>query len=174
MKAKNKFQQQIVGASKTLPAITKAQAQWGYDNAIEHIGRRSDKGKITCTKCSHSWQGTGYLVDTLTDCICPNCKAKLVVKTTKQRVFNGSYYVTIVTAHKGFQILRTVMIKSVGKVGKPCEYTHSEVMQRWIAPNGRHCTFAKLRQTSPNNGDNVLRFVDIPFDVGTSPRKRRL
>lgn len=147
MKAKNKFQQQIVEASKTLPAITKTQAQWGYDNAIEHIGRRTDKGTITCTKCGHSWQGTGYLVDTLTDCICPNCKARLTVKTTKKRVFNGSYYMTVVTAHKGYQVLRTVMIKSVGKVGKPCEYTHSEVMQRWIAPSGKHCTFAKLRQT---------------------------
>lgn len=147
MKAKNKFQQQIVEASKTLPAITKTQAQWGYDNAIEHIGRRTDKGTITCTKCGHSWQGTGYLVDTLTDCICPNCKAKLTVKTTKQRVFNGSYYMTVVTTHKGYQVLRTVMIKSVGKVGNPCKYTHSEVMQRWIAPSGKHCTFAKLRQT---------------------------
>ena len=147
MKAKNKFQQQIVEASKTLPAITKTQAQWGYDNAIEHIGRRTDKGIITCTKCGHSWQGTNYLIDTLTDCICPNCKAKLTVKTTKQRVFNGSYYMTVITTHKGYQVLRTVMIKSVGKVGKPCEYTHSEVMQRWIAPNGKHCTFAKLRQT---------------------------
>ncbi|MEA5130041.1 MAG: PcfJ domain-containing protein [Proteiniphilum sp.] len=147
MKAKNKFQQQIVEASKTLPAISKTQAQWGYDNAIEHIGRRTDKGTITCTKCGHSWQGTGYLVDTLTDCICPNCKAKLTVKTTKQRVFNGSYYMTVVTTHKGYQVLRTVMIKSVGKVGKRCEYTHSEVMQRWIAPSGKHCTFAKLRQT---------------------------
>ncbi|MDL2262982.1 hypothetical protein LJC11_05735, partial [Bacteroidales bacterium OttesenSCG-928-I21] len=147
MKPKNKFQQQIVEASKTLPAITKTQAQWGYGNAVEHIGQRTDKGKITCTKCGHSWQGAGYLVDTLTDCICPNCKAKLVVKTTKQRVFNGSYYMTIVTAHKGYQVLRTVMIKCFGKVGKPCEYTHSEVMQRWIAPNGKYCTFAKLRQT---------------------------
>jgi len=147
MKAKNKFQQQIVEVSKTLPAITKAQAQWGYDNAIEHIGRRTDKGKITCTKCGHAWQGTGYLVDTLTDCICPNCKAKLVVKTTKQRIFNGSYYMTIVTAHKGYQVLRTVMIKCVAKIGKKAEYTHSEVMQRWIAPSGKHCTFAKLRQT---------------------------
>ncbi len=37
MKAKNKFQQQIIEASKTLSAITKTQAQWGYDNVIEHI-----------------------------------------------------------------------------------------------------------------------------------------
>jgi hypothetical protein len=73
MKAKNKFQQQIVEASKTLPSITQRQIQWGYDNAIEHVGRRTQKGMITCTKCGHSWQGTGYLVDTLTDCTCPEC-----------------------------------------------------------------------------------------------------
>ncbi len=147
MKAKNKFQQQIVEASKTLPAITKTQVQWGYDNATEHIGRRTNKGNITCTKCAHSWQGTGYLVDTLTDCICPDCKSKLTVKTTKKRAFNGSYYMTIITTHKGYQVLRTVMIKCLVKVGKRAEYSHSEVMQRWLAPNGRHCTFAKLRQT---------------------------
>jgi hypothetical protein len=146
MKAKNKFQQQVVEASKTLPKLTKTQINWGYANAIEHIGKRSEKGKITCTKCGHSWQGAGYLVATLTDCHCPNCQTKLTVKTTKKRVFNGSYYMTIITAHKGYQVLRTVMIKCIAKVGKQAEYTHDEVMQRWIAPNGKHATFAKLRQ----------------------------
>lgn len=147
MKAKNKFQQQVVEASKTLPAITRTQVQWGYENAIEYIGHRTKKGNITCTKCGHSWQGTGYLVDVLTDCICPNCKVKLTVKTTGKRVFSNSFYMTIVTAHRGYQVLRTVMIQYFAKVGKPSEYTHSEVMQRWIAPNGKYCTFAKLRQT---------------------------
>lgn len=147
MKPKNKFQQQVVEASKTLPALTQKQIQWGYDNAIEHIGRRAEKGIITCTKCGHSWQGAGYLVATLTDCNCPNCKAKLTVKTTKKRVFNGSYYMTIITAHKGYQVLRTIMLKSFAKVGEQAKYSHCEVMQRWIAPNGKHATLAILRQT---------------------------
>jgi len=147
MKAKNKFQRQIVEASKSLPAITKKQVQWGYDNAIEHIGRRTDKGIITCTKCGHSWQGEGELINTLLGCDCPNCKTKLAVKTTKQRVFDGSYYMTIITAHKGFQVLRTIMVKCKGKVGEIAKYSHCEVMQRWIAPNGKYATFAKLRQT---------------------------
>ncbi len=54
---------------------------------------------------------------------------------------------TIITAHKGFQVLRTVMIKCKGKVGETAKYSYSEVMQRWIAPNGKYATFAKLRQT---------------------------
>ncbi len=147
MKPKNKFQQQIVEASKTLPSITKEQIQWGYDNAISYVGQRTKGGKITCCKCSHSWQGMGELMNTLLGCECPNCKSKLIVKTSQKRSFNDSYYMTVIDAHKGYQVVRTIMLSYTTKVGKLPEYTHSEVMQRWIAPNGKHCTFARLRQT---------------------------
>lgn len=147
MKPQNKFQKQVVEASKTLPKLTKEQIGWGYENGIDHIGRRTDKGVITCTKCGHSWQGAGYLVATLTDCNCPNCNTKLTVETTKKRTFNARYYMTVVTAHAGYQVLRSVMLFCSVKVGETPKYDYSEVMQRWIAPNGKHCTFAKLRQT---------------------------
>lgn len=147
MKPRNKFQQRIVEASKKLPVLTKEQIEWSKNNVIEHIGRRNDKGKITCTKCTHSWQGIGYLVDTLTDCDCPNCKAKLVIKATNKRIFRTNYYMTIITAHNGYQVVRSIMVKCTARVGKLPKYEHSEVMQRWIAPNGKHITFAKLRQT---------------------------
>ncbi|MDD2437672.1 MAG: PcfJ domain-containing protein [Massilibacteroides sp.] len=147
MKPQNKFQKQVVEASKTLPKLTKEQIQWGYENGIDHIGRRTDKGVITCTKCDHSWQGSGYLVATLTECKCPNCNTKLTVETTKKRTFNARYYMTVVTAYAGYQVLRSVMLFCSVKVGETPKYDYSEVMQRWIAPNGKHCTFAKLRQT---------------------------
>ncbi|MDL2212689.1 PcfJ domain-containing protein [Bacteroides sp. OttesenSCG-928-D19] len=147
MKPQNKFQKQVVEASRTLPKLTKEQIEWGYENGIDHIGRRTDKGVITCTKCGHSWQGAGYLVATLTDCNCPNCNTKLKVETTKKRTFNARYYMTVVTAHAGYQVLRSVMLFCSVKVGETPKYDYSEVMQRWIAPNGKHCTFAKLRQT---------------------------
>lgn len=147
MKPKNKFQQRVVEASKKLPKLTNEQIQWGYNNAVEYVGRRNKRGMITCTKCGHTWQGEGELSISLLGCNCPNCKAKLAVKTTQKRVFSGSYYMTIITTCENFQVLRTIMIKYVAKVGKLPEYTHSEVMQRWIAPDGKHCTFARLRQT---------------------------
>lgn len=106
MKPKNKFQQQIVEASKSLPAITKQQIEWGYNNAVEYIGRRTKKGVVTCTRCAHSWQGEGELVNTLLGCDCPKCKTKLTVKTNRCRVFENSFYMTIITAHKGYQVLR--------------------------------------------------------------------
>ena len=117
MKPQNKFQKQVVEASKTLPKLTKEQIEWGCENGIDHIGRRTDKGVITCTKCGHSWQGAGYLVATLTDCNCPNCNTKLTVETTKKRTFSTRYYMTVVTAHAGYQVLRSVMLYCSVKVG---------------------------------------------------------
>lgn len=150
MKPQNKFQAQVVEASKTLPKLTKEAIEWGYANGIDHIGHRTEKGVMTCTKCGHSWQGAGYLVATLTDCNCPNCNIKLKVETTKKRKFDSRYYMTVITAHKGYQVLRSVMLFCSVKVGETPKYDYSEVMQRWIAPNGKHCTFAKLRQTMGN------------------------
>ena len=147
MKPRNKFQARVVEVSKKLPKLTKTQIQWAYDNVIEHTGQRNCKGKITCTKCGHSWQGHGELISTLCEHTCPHCKADLEIVTTKKRVFKGTYYMTIISKCQEFQVLRTVMINCVAKVGQLPEYTHSEVMQRWIAPNGKHCTFARLRQT---------------------------
>lgn len=147
MKPKNKFQQQVVEASKTLPAITKEQIQWGYDNAILYLGYRSKKGIVTCSKCGHSWQEEGELITTILGCDCPNCKSKLTVKATAKRTFNDSYYMTVIDAHKGYQVLRTIMLGYISKIGELPKYTASEVMQRWIAPDGKYCTFARLRQT---------------------------
>ena len=147
MKPKNKLQKQVVEASKTLPKITKKQIQWGYDHTIQYVGRRTDKGMITCTKCGHSFEGMGEFVITLLGCECPNCQSKLIVKTTKRRTFDDSYYLNIITAHKGYQVIRTIMFSYKSKIGEPTKLSYSEVMQRWIAHDGKHYTFARLRQT---------------------------
>lgn len=147
MKPKNKFQQQVVEASKALPAITKEQIQWGYDNAIVYLGYRSKKGIVTCSKCGYSWQGEGELIATILGCDCPNCKSTLTMKATAKRTFNDSYYMTVIDTHKGYQVLRTIMLGYTSKIGELPKYSASEVMQRWITPDGKYCTFAKLRQT---------------------------
>ncbi len=151
MKPQNKFQAQVLEASKTLPKITKEQIQWGYENGIDHIGHRTEKGMITCTKCGYSWQGAGYLVSILTDCTCPECNTKLKVETTKKKRFDSRFYMTVITAHKGYQVLRTIVLFCSARLGETTTYDYSEVMQRWIEPSGKkHCTFARLRQTMGN------------------------
>lgn len=102
MKAKTKFQKRVVEVSKRLPKLTNTQIQWAYNNVIEHIGRRTEKGRITCTKCGHSWQGHGELISTLCEHTCPNCKANLEIVSTNKRVFKGNYYMTIISKCQEF------------------------------------------------------------------------
>lgn len=91
--------------------------------------------------------GKGELINTLLGCDCPKCKTKLIVKTTQKRTFDDSYYMTVIDTHKGYQVIRTIILSYKTKVSQLPEYSYSEVMQRWIARDGKHCTFARLRQT---------------------------
>lgn len=109
MKPRTKFQQSVVAASKHLPPLTPAQIEWGYKNCIEHIGRRTPKGLITCTECGHTWQSeNGELTDNLLGCECPHCHTTLKVETTLRRKFNDYEYLCIVTRCKGFQVLAQI------------------------------------------------------------------
>jgi len=141
MKPRNKFQEQVLALSKKLPAITEAQIKWGYRNCIEHIGHRTKKGLISCLECGHSWAGKAAKKH----CTCPQCDTKLVVKDTRQRVFDDYQYLCIVTDCGGFQVLRFIYIDYRAKVWAKAQYFHSEVVQRWIAPDGKYATIARLR-----------------------------
>jgi DNA-directed RNA polymerase subunit RPC12/RpoP len=141
MKPKNKLQAQVLALSKKLPSISETQVKWAYQNCMLHIGQRTKKGVVSCLECGHSW------TDTTTEkhCTCPHCGTKLQVSDTRQRVFKEYEYFCIVTACGGFQVLRFFYIQSYAKVGKKAQYFHSEVIQRWIAPNGKFATMARLR-----------------------------
>jgi len=45
-------------------------------------------------------------------------------------------------------VLRFFLIQSYAKAGQKAQYSISEVVQRWIAPNGKYETVAKTRPTS--------------------------
>lgn len=139
MKPRTKLQRTIVEVSQKLPPLTPAQIQWDYKHCIEHIGRRTSKGMITCTECGHKWQhGEG-------DTVCPACHTRLRVETTRRRTFYDYEYLCIVTRCAGFQVLRYVYIECRASTQRPPVYTHIEAIQHWIAPDGRYVTFARLR-----------------------------
>jgi len=151
MKPKNKLQKQVFEASKKLPSITKVQKEWAYQHCIEHTGCRTKKGIITCLECGHAWQGCGELIDNLLEAECPVCSAKLYIKTTRKRVFKQTEYLCIVTVCKGFQVLRFFHLTAYFKAGQKAYYSINEVVQRWIAPNGKYATIAKLKPMSYSN-----------------------
>lgn len=147
MKPQNKFQRQVIEASRKLPKLTPAQIQWGYDHAIKYTGRRTSKGVTTCTRCGHSWKSKdSVLSDTMLGNECPHCHTHLDIEVTRKRTFKECAYFTVITACGGFQVLRHILIRYTAKIGKPTTYSHCEVMQRWVAPDSRYVTFARLRQ----------------------------
>jgi predicted nucleic acid-binding Zn ribbon protein len=148
MKPKNKFQQQVFELSKKLPSVTKVQKVWAFQNCIEHIGRKTAKGVITCLECGHAWQGSGHLADTLLGTECPECSAKLKITNTRKSVFKQSEYFCTVTTKGNFQVLRFFLIRYCAKAGQKAQYSISEVVQRWMAPNGKSATVARLRPMS--------------------------
>lgn len=170
MKPQNKFQQAVLEASKSLPPVTKVQIKWGYENAIEHIGHRTEKGVITCTHCGHSWQGAGYLVSILSDCHCPNCKTKLKVETTKKRKFDSRYYMTIITAHKGYQVLRTVLLFCTAKT-----HTRTE-KDRHQKATFQSQAFQCVQSTSERqqNGNSIESRPNKPLPILTHRHKPKI
>jgi hypothetical protein len=140
MKPKNKFHQQILDAGKRLPSISQAQVKWAYQR-FEHIGRRTKNGVICCLECGHSW------IDKTAEkhCICEHCGTKLTIDCTRKRIFDQCAYFCIITACEGFQVVRFIYACSDARVGKKARYFHSEVIQKWIAPDGKYATLAKLR-----------------------------
>jgi len=147
MKPKNKFQKQVFELSQKLPSITQAQEKWAYQHCIEHIGRRTKKGIIACLDCGHSWNESKEIADN-TKMKCPQCSIRLKIITTRKMVFKQSAYFCIVTTKENFQVLQFFLIRYYAKAGQKAQYFISEVVQRWIASNGKYETIARLSPMS--------------------------
>lgn len=149
MKPKNKFQQHVLELSKRLPQISESQQRWAYKHCFDHISKRNAKGTLTCLECGHSWQDDNSpLSDAVLGCKCPHCATQLEIKATQQRVFKEIEYFGIITTCGGFQVIRYFHINAYRKAGEKARYTCSEVVQRWLSPNGKETVVARLRGMS--------------------------
>ncbi|MGL5273154.1 MAG: PcfJ domain-containing protein [Phocaeicola sp.] len=147
MKPRNKFQKEVVELSKTLQPISEEQKQWAYKNLFTHFGRRLMNGKITCMECGVSWQSEHRLAESICGCTCPHCNSELTIKDTRKSKFKEIKYLCIIAKHKEYQVIRFFYIEQSTKTETKAHYYSIEVVQRWIAPNGKYATFAMLRPT---------------------------
>ena len=137
MKPKTRIQKEIIRLSANLPELTDTQRTYAFRHCFKHYGRRTAKGIITCTECGHAWKSGHSLADTLCGCTCPNCGTALEIVDTRKRVFTAGEYFSILTTCKGYQVIRFFFVRSRQKVGQKAEYSICEVVQRWIAPDGK-------------------------------------
>lgn len=163
MKPKTRIQKEISRLSTNLPELTDTQRTYAFRHCFKHYGRRTAKGIITCTECGHAWKSGHSLADTLCGCICPNCGTALEIVDTRKRVFTAGEYFSIITTCKGYQVIRFFFVRSRQKVGQKAEYSIFEVVQRWIAPDGKSETVARLRGMSILYYD--LWMEDSPMEI---------
>ena len=145
MKPRNKFQKQVAELAIQLPTITDKQSQWAYTHLFEHIAKRNTKGEHTCLECGHQWTDTRHKGKTT---ICPHCGTKLTIHKERQRVFKDIAYYCVLTTFKGYQVIRYFYMEVYRKQGQPIRRFCSEVVERWMAPNGKSAVLARLRPMS--------------------------
>lgn len=146
MKPKTALQKQVARPSATLRPITATQEKWAYRHCFEHFAYRTNSGTMTCSDCGHVWKGEkGNLCDTVAGCKCPHCGTELKVKDTRKRTHKETAYFSVITAHKGFQVIRVSQITSESRKGEVRQLYCQEVVQRWISPEGKVTDMALLR-----------------------------
>ncbi|MDR2145328.1 MAG: PcfJ domain-containing protein [Tannerella sp.] len=149
-----------------------AQKRWAFLHCIEHIGKRSAKGVITCLECGHAWHGKGgEREEAATETQCPECSARLKIRDTRKKVFRQPAYFCTVTAREHFQVLRFFFIEYYAKAGEKADCFISEVMQQWIAPGGKTAIIARMR--SQSYLDLLWRF-DTPLEIRPERRNHNI
>lgn len=192
MKPKTMIQKEVARLSATLRPISPKQTEWAYTNCIEHIAYRTKSGMLTCPDCGHTWKsGDGTLCDTLEGCICPHCGAELKVQDTRRRTQKGVRYFCILTTCRGYQVIRVAQAHYSSKKGEPMKFYCTEVVQRWISPDGKVTDMALLRtfpsyycdqwslysdmEVRPYNSlyDDVCKWSEVYPLIRTIPQLRR-
>ena len=148
MKPRTPIQQEVARLSERLPKLTATQRAYAFRHCFKHYAIKRADGTNICTECGHSWKSEHDLADTVCGCTCPDCGMELEALRTRKSVFRDMEYFSIVTTCKQYQVIRFFSVKSRYKAGKPAEYSVFEVVQRWIAPDGKTTTVARLRGMS--------------------------
>ncbi len=161
MKPKTRLQKEVARLSKRLPELTATQKAYAFRHCFEHYAVKRANGTNICTECGHSWKSEHDLADTVCGCTCPHCGMELKALRTRKSTFSENEYFSIVTTCKQYQVIRFFFVKSRYKAGQPAGYSSYEVVQRWIAPDGRTTTVARLRGKSVFYYDQWMEHSDM-------------
>lgn len=152
MKPTNKYQRHIVSLHEQLPAITEKQKKWAFEHCFDTYGYYT-KVSVWCLHCGEVFpKTTSELIISIAgdEAVCPKCGRKLKLEKSRKLKYNESWYYTIITTIKGFQVCRHFIVeKTMYKVSKHLHgcgepyYTIHEAAQNWIDENGKETIIAR-------------------------------
>lgn len=131
----------VLAQSEQLPKISKAHLNWAFRECIDHYAHRLPKGRTTCMDCGHSW----VMEKETTTCRCPQCGAKLNVRTSYVRKLQQKQYFTILTTCGEYQVLRMFLLIVEMEKGSKAKPYALEIGQYWWNDKGRKAIVAIQR-----------------------------
>lgn len=131
----------VLAQSEKLPKISKAHLNWAFRKCIDHYAHRLPKGRTTCMDCGHSW----VMEKETTSCRCPQCRAKLDVRTSYVRKLQQKQYFTILTTCGEYQVLRMFLLIVEMEKGCKAKPYALEIGQYWWDDKGRKAIVAIQR-----------------------------
>lgn len=155
MRPRNSRERIVAELSAKLPAITDKQRQWAISTCFDKVGNY-EKGMVWCSQCGSIFDKTSSelgieLVGDET--VCHHCGTRLTLKNSRKRKISESWYFTILTTCKGFQVCRHFIIEKkmcrVVGCNEP-SYTIHEAVQNWIAPDGSETIMARPCKCIPH------------------------
>ena len=164
MKARTKFQHQVVAANGRLLPITEKQAEWAFRHTVGHYAFRTPSGQTTCLDCGHRWNETKAK-----RCHCPNCHAKLTLKDTLCRKTDEKSYFSVITTQDGFQVQRIFRMNVCYRKGKNAWTDVCEVARYWLDENGKTALTALQRTMGCYFGQ-----LSVRVGIGTAERQLRV
>lgn len=155
MRPRNSRERLVAELSAKLPAITEKQRQWAIATCFDKVGNY-EKGMVWCSQCGSIFDKTSSELGIALvgdETICPHCGTRLTLKNSRKHKISESWYFTILTTCKGFQVCRHFIIeKKMCRVigcNEP-NYTIHEAVQNWIAPDGSETIMARPCKCIPH------------------------
>lgn len=155
MKARTKYQHQVVAANERLLPLTERQRAWAFRHTVEHFAFRTPSGQTTCLDCGHRWNGTKTK-----HCRCPKCGARLKLEDTLRRKADSRSYFSVITVQDGQQVQRVFRLDVSYHKGRPAQTVVREVIRYWINENGKTAVTA-LRRTMGYYRDSFSCWSDL-------------
>lgn len=115
--------------------------KWANDHCFPKIGFSSGK-KVWCLNCGS--------VHSTSEKKCPNCGVRISIKESLKRKFYEENVFTIVTTHKGFQVVRNFQISKTSIKGSGPVFDYYEVVQNWITDKGVEVVVARSQSMNWN------------------------
>ncbi|WP_017496430.1 PcfJ domain-containing protein [Flavobacterium sp. WG21] len=131
---KTNLEKQLTALSASLPKIKPEVYVWAEKNIFLKWGVLS-RSKFYCLECAHIWKPTDPNTCSKFTA-CSTCKEKLKMQSYNQVHFKELEYSAVLQTYGGFQVIRIICSQKHMKKNFTPTYSHNEVMQHWISPEG--------------------------------------